>query len=134
MPEVVYSTFLPGTQLIPGEFADGEINVNGASRARLLLYTIPTPPPPHGPPPPPTPSPPTSSQIAWSVSWGPTSAGPAFLQSDSGTFEDGSPAAIDTPVFGPTLLVSFESQASQDVTIAGTVYFINEVPPPILVR
>jgi hypothetical protein len=130
MSEVFYSTFLDGTQLIPGEFTDSEVNVNGARTVHLMLYTIPPPPPRDGSPPPPT----TSSEVSWSVSWGPTSSGPIFLQSNSGTFQDGSPAAIDVPVFGPTLLVSFESQASQDVTIAGTVYFINEVPPPIVLR
>ncbi len=134
MPEVFYSTFLDGTQLIPGEYTNSEINVNGARAVRLMLYTIPPPPPPHPTPSPPTPSPPTSSQVAWTVSWGPTLSGPAFLQSNSGMFQDDSPALIDVPVFGPTLLVSFESQSSQDVTIAGTIYFINEVPPPILVR
>jgi hypothetical protein len=130
MPEVFYSTFLDGTQLIPGEYTNTELNVNGARTVRLMLYSIPPPPPRDGSPPPPNPP----SQVAWTVSWGPTSAGPAFLQSNSGTIQDDSPALIDVPVFGPTLLVSFESQSSQDVTIAGTAYFINEVAPPILVR
>ena len=45
MPEVFYSTFLDGTQLIPGEYTNSEINVNGACTVRLMLYTIPPPPP-----------------------------------------------------------------------------------------
>jgi hypothetical protein len=129
MPEVVYSTFLDGTQLSPGGSMENEIDVNGARTVRLMFYTIPPPPPPH-----PAPPASTSSEVSWTVSWGPTSSGPAFLQPNSGTFQDGSPAAIDVPVFGPTLLVGFENQSTQDVTIAGTIYFINEVPPPILVR
>lgn len=134
MPAVVYSTFLDGTQLMPGESMGSEVDVNGARTVHLMFYTIPPPPSPHPTPSAPTPPASTSSEVSWTVSWGPSSSGPAFLQTNSGTFQDGSPAAIDVPVFGPTLLVWFENQATQDVTIAGTIYFINEVPPPILVR
>jgi hypothetical protein len=132
MPDVVYSAFLDGTQLIPGESMTNEIDVNGARTVHLMLYTIP--PPPHPTPSPSPPTPPTGSEVSWTVSWGPTSSGPAYLQSNSGTFQDDSPAAIDAPVFGPSLLVGFENQGTHDITIAGTIYFINEVPPQVLVR
>ena len=129
MPEAVYSTFLDGTQLIPGESMENEINVNGARTVHLMFYTIPPPPPPH-----PSPSAPTSSEVSWTVSWGPTSSGPVFVLSNSGTFQNDSPVAIDVPVFGPSLVVSFENQGDQDLTVAGTIYFINEGSPLILVR
>ncbi len=129
MAEVVYQAVVEEQSLPPTVYMESApVDVNGARAVHVILYTRQPPTPPRPGPQPPGPEPSTDSNVSWSLSFGVTSSGPPYLQSNSGTVQDGSPVAIAVPVFGPNLVVAFENQGSQEEMVGGTIYFIQEVP------
>lgn len=128
MAEVVYQAVIEEQPLPPTVYMEsGPIDVNGARTVHLILYSRQPPPPPHPGPQPPGPEPSTDSDVSWSLSFGPSPSGLAYPQSNSGTVQDGSPVALAVPVFGPSLVVAFENQGTQEEMVGGTIYFIQEV-------
>jgi hypothetical protein len=66
------------------------------------------------------------SDVYWYVDFGPLLNG-AFMQTNSGNFQDDSSVAIAVPVFGTSLFLRFENQSPQDETVDAMIYFIREV-------
>jgi hypothetical protein len=128
MAEVVYQAVFQEQPLPSTVYMESApIDVNGARTVHVILYTRQPFTPPRPEPEPPRSEPAPVSEVSWSLSFGPTPSGPAYLQSNSGTVQDGSPVALAVPVFGPSLVVAFENQGSQEEMVGGTIYFISEV-------